>query len=198
MPIRHGFGSFWNVKPPHNTSDPGLTPAMVARTAAVLALHVGRVAWKHKPLGAVAGKGLRWFSRASGYAGALHAWMEFAGDRRTALFLKASATSGLAVARIHPVLNLSLAALSFTNYPDRAFEVLAERMPSTGKPAGDAPSAPSKRGTKAKSLSKRSTKTKSLSKPKTKGQNTSKAKARRAPEANAAGAEDAGQRDSAE
>jgi hypothetical protein len=72
---------------------------------------------------------LRLLGKASGYAGAAAAGVEFAGNRRTALFIKASANTGLAVARIHPLINISVTALSFTDYPDRAFESVARRLP---------------------------------------------------------------------
>lgn len=109
---------------------------LLVRSSGRLAQHKGVQAG----LAAWTGKGLRWAGKASGYASALHAWVEFAGDRRTAPFLKASANTGLALARVHPVLNLSLAALAFTHYPDRAFEAVARRLPmrTTSAPPKDA------------------------------------------------------------
>jgi hypothetical protein len=120
-----------STQEPHAASTVKPSLALSAAQGAVfLTLHAGRLAWRHQRLGTWAGKGLRWAGKASGYVSALHAWMEFAGDRRTAPFLKASATTGLALARVHPILNLSLSALSFTDYPDRAFESVARRLPS--------------------------------------------------------------------
>jgi hypothetical protein len=78
----------------------------------------------HRAAGLVrpAGRCLNLAARASGYLAAASAWTAFAADRRARPFVKAAAATGLAVVRVHPVVNVSLVAIGFTSWPDRALD----------------------------------------------------------------------------
>lgn len=75
------------------------------------------------PLVKIAGK-------TSGYLSAATSWADFARERSTAGFIRASANTGLAVVRLHPLVNIAGFALDASGRTDKAYYWLGERLDS--------------------------------------------------------------------
>ena len=73
-------------------------------------------------------RGWRIAGKATGYASAAASWIDFSRRRNVSSFLRAGTNTGLAVMRVHPLVNIGMFALDYSGRMDRMFDAVEARF----------------------------------------------------------------------